>query len=596
MANKHYGRAWRVAAAVSASVLALQAAQAAERPAAAIAIVGATVFDATGAAPRKATVIIRDGRIAEVGPTVKVPRGARVIDAKGEALLPGFFDLHTHWTGGGVPATTPQIATAYVSAGVTTVNDFNAAPESFAPRRQWLSTLVAPHVNFAARVSTPGGHGADWADTATTKWVNTPEAARAAIQSLAPYKPDLIKAFTDGWRYGASPDNTSMDGWTLSALVEEAHKANLKVFTHTVTVERGAVAGRAGVDVITHSLQDRLLDDEALAAIKAGGTADTPTLAVYEPVKPGGPARDPADPKNRQSFRKFDYALANAKRLHDAGVSLGLGTDAGMPGAPHGQATLHEMELLVRAGLTPSQALVAGTAASAKLMNLQADRGTIEPGKRADLVLIKGEPWTNIADVRKTDRVLIDGKLVFGPGAPPMSANAATSMPAIPAKALIDDFERADGRSSLDTLRTDDPDGGMDRSVEISQVISRGSQGRALSIAARMAMKAKPSAGVIIPLTRGSIQPVDANAFKGVRFEARGDGVYALGVTTVSGRWSAPFEAGADWRVVEIPFSALKVARGADGWTGTNLTEVEFMGARKGGEKLWIEIDNVSFY
>lgn len=596
MANKHYGRAWRVAAAVSASVLALHAAQAAERPAVPIAIVGATIFDATGAAPHKATVVIRDGRIAEVGPNARVPRGAQVIDAKGEALLPGFFDLHTHWTGGGVPATTPQIATAYVSAGVTTVNDFNAAPESFAPRRQWLSTLVAPHVNFAARVSTPGGHGADWADTATTKWVNTPEAARAAIQSLAPYKPDLIKAFTDGWRYGASPDNTSMDGWTLSALVEEAHKANLKVFTHTVTVERGAVAGRAGVDVITHSLQDRLLDDEALAAIKAGGTADTPTLAVYEPVKPGEPARDPADPKNRQSFRKFDYALANAKRLHDAGVTLGLGTDAGMPGAPHGQASLHEMELLVRAGLTPSQALIAGTAASAGLMNLLADRGTIEPGKRADLVLIKGEPWTNIADVRKTDRVLIDGKLVFGPGAPPMSANAATSMPAIPAKALIDDFERADGRSSLDTLRTDDPDGGMDRTVEISQAITRPPQGRALSIAARMAIKARPSAGVIIPLTRGSIQPVDASAFKGVRFEARGDGAYALGVTTVSGRWSAPFEAGADWRVVEIPFSVLKAVRDKEGWTGTNLTEVEFMGARKGGEKLWMEIDNVSFY
>lgn len=596
MANTKRGWTWRAAAAVSASVLALHAAQAAERPGAPIAIVGASVFDATGAAPRKATVVIRDGRIAEVGPDVKVPRGAQVIDAKGEALLPGFFDLHTHWTGGGVPATTPQIATAYVSAGVTTVNDFNAAPESFAPRRQWLSTLVAPHVNFAARVSTPGGHGADWADTATTKWVNTPEAARAAIQSLAPYKPDLIKAFTDGWRYGASPDNTSMDGWTLSALVEEAHKANLKVFTHTVTVERGAVAGRAGVDVITHSLQDRLLDDEALAAIKAGGTADTPTLAVYEPVKPGEPARDPADPKNRQSFRKFDYALANAKRLHDAGVTLGLGTDAGMPGAPHGQASLHEMELLVRAGLTPSQALIAGTAASAKLMNLQADRGTIEPGKRADLVLIKGEPWTNIADVRKTDRVLIDGKLVFGPGAPPMSANAAASMPAIPAKALIDDFERADGRSSLDTLRTDDPDGGMDRTVEISQVISRGPQGRALSIAARMAMKAKPSAGVIIPLTRGSIQPVDASAFKGVRFEVRGEGAYALGVTTVSGRWSAPFEAGADWRVVEIPFSALTAVRGKDGWSAANLTEVEFMGGRKGGEKLWMEIDNVSFY
>jgi len=599
MDKRQAGRAGRMTITASALALALAVwggANAAPPVTKPLAIVGATVFDATGAPPRKATVVIENGRIVAVGPDVKVPRGAQVLDAKGQALLPGFFDLHTHWTGGGAPSTTPQIATAYVSAGVTTVNDFNAAPESFAPRRQWLSTLVAPHVNFAARVSTPGGHGADWADTATTKWVNTPEAARAAIQSLAPYKPDLIKAFTDGWRYGASPDNTSMDGWTLSALVEEAHKQGLKVFTHTVTVERGAVAGKAGVDVITHSLQDRPLDDEALAAIKAGGTADTPTLAVYEPVKPGEPARDPADPKNRQSFRKFDIALANAKRLHDAGVTLGLGTDAGMPGTPHGAATLHEMELLVRAGLTPAEALIAGTADSAKLMNLAADRGTIAPGQRADIVLIKGEPWKTIADVRNTDRVLIDGKLVFGPGAPPLSANQATAMPSVPAKALIDDFERPDRRSSLDTLRTDDPDGGMDRTVEISQVIARGTEGRALSIAARMAIKAKPSAGVIIPLSRGSIQPVDASAFKGVRFEARGDGAYALGVTTTSGRWSAPFSAGTAWRTVEIPFSALKAARGKGDWTAKDLTEVELMGGRAAGETLWLEVDNVSFY
>ncbi|ADG10932.1 amidohydrolase [Caulobacter segnis] len=602
MGETKHGWTGSMTAAASALALAagaglLVSAAHAEAPASRpVAIVGAIVFDATGAPPRPATVVIESGRITAVGLKVKIPRGAQVIDAKGQALLPGFFDLHTHWTGGGVPATTPQIASAYVAAGVTTVNDFNAAPESFAPRRQWLSTLVAPHVNFAARVSTPGGHGADWADTATTKWVNTPEAARAAIQALAPYKPDLIKAFTDGWRYGASPDNTSMDGWTLSALVDEAHKQNLKVFTHTVTVERGAVAGKAGVDVITHSLQDRPLDDEALAAIKAGGTADTPTLAVYEPVKPGEPARDPADPKNRQSFRKFDIALANAKRLHGAGVTLGLGTDAGMPGTPHGVSTLHEMELLVRAGLTPSQALIAATADSAKLMNLAADRGTIAPGQRADLVLIKGAPWTSIADVRNTDRVLIDGKLVYGPGAPPMSANQATSPPAIAAKALIDDFERSDRRSSLDTLRTDDPDGGMDRTVEISQTIARGTQGRALSLSARMAIKAKPSAGVIIPLSRGSITPVDASAFKGVRFEARGDGAYALGVTTTSGRWSAPFSAGADWRVVEIPFTALKALRGKGEWTAKDLTEVELMGGRSAGETLWLEIDNVSFY
>lgn len=564
-------------------------------PSEVVAIVGATVFDGTGAAPHPANVVIRDGRIAEVGPQVKAPRGARVIDARGEALLPGFYDLHTHWTPGGMPATTPQIATAYVSSGVTTVNDFNAAPESWAPRRAWLATLVTPHVNFAARVSTPGGHGADWADTATTKWVNTPEAARAAIDGLIPYKPDLIKAFTDGWRYGVAPDNTSMDEGTLAALVDEAHKNNLKVFTHTVTVDRGEVAARAGVDIITHSLQDRPLTNEEVGLIKTKGTGDTPTLAVYEPTK-SGQSRDPDDPKSVQSFRKFDYALGNAKKLHDAGVLVALGTDAGMPGTPHGVSTLHEMELLVRAGLTPTEALMAGTALSAKAINQLDDRGTIEKGKRADLVLIKGEPWKTISDVRKTDRVFIDGKLVFGPGSPGLAANAATRMPSVVAKgALIDDFERADGRTSLDTLRTDDPDGGLDRTVEISQVIGRG-EGHALSIAAKMAMKAKPSAGVIIPLSRGSIQPVDARAFKGVRFEVRGDGDYALGVSTAGGHWAAPFSAGMDWKTVEIPFTALKAIRGKDGWTGDDLTEVEFMGSRKGGQKLWLEVDNVSFF
>src|SRR5436305_406671 len=165
-----------------------------------LAIVGATVFDGTGAAPRVATVVIRDGRIVEVTPDGKAPRGAKVIDARGKALIPGLFDLHTHWTPAGEPNTTPQIATAYVKSGVTTVNDFHEQPESYAPRREWLKSLVTPHVNFAARISTPGGHGADWGDQATTIWINTPNAARAAVEKLKPYQPDLIKAFTDGWR------------------------------------------------------------------------------------------------------------------------------------------------------------------------------------------------------------------------------------------------------------------------------------------------------------------------------------------------------------------------------------------------------------
>ncbi|MEI9849893.1 MAG: hypothetical protein WDN24_02330 [Sphingomonas sp.] len=150
---------------------------------------GALVFDGTGAPAREATVIVRGERIEAVGPALAIPEGASVIDGRGKALLPGFFDLHTHWTPGGQPATVPQIATAYVRSGVTTVNDFHQQPESFAPRRAWLAGLVAPHVSFVARIGTPGGHGADWGDQATTIWINTPEAARAAVERLKPYRP-----------------------------------------------------------------------------------------------------------------------------------------------------------------------------------------------------------------------------------------------------------------------------------------------------------------------------------------------------------------------------------------------------------------------
>jgi len=179
------------------------------------------------------------------------------------------------------------------------------------------------------------------------------------------------------------------------------------------------VAGKARVDIIAHSLQDRPLDPATIAAMKAGGTNIAPTLAVYEPVKPGQTASESEGGRPEQAFRKFEYALANAKALFDAGVAVGLGTDAGMPGTKHGFSTLHEMELLVRAGLTPSQALAAGTSVSARLMAQDNDRGTIAVGKRADLVLIKGAPWKDIADVHKTDRVFIDGKLVFGPAPRP---------------------------------------------------------------------------------------------------------------------------------------------------------------------------------
>ncbi|HEY0262902.1 MAG TPA: amidohydrolase family protein [Granulicella sp.] len=569
-----------------------------------VAIVDATVFDGTGAAPSVRTVLISNGRISAVGPHLEVPSGYTKIDASGEALLPGFFDLHTHWTGSGVPPTTPRIANEDLAAGVTTSNDFNSSPEAFEARRRWISTLIAPHVNFCGRLSTPGGHGADWADTATTKWVTTPAGARAGIDAILPYKPDCFgEVMIDGWRYGTSPDDTSMNADAIAALVDEAHKSHLPVLTHTVTVTKGKEAGEGHVDVIAHALQDREIDDATIAAIKQGGSVLAPTLAVYEPTKPGHHSSvSPSDPRYQQSMRKWDIALYNTKRLYDAGVPIALGTDAGMPGTPHGKATLREMELLVQAGLPPSAALIAGTANSAKAMGELSDRGTIEVGKRADLVLIKGKPWERIDEVEKTDRVFLDGRLVFGPGAPPPNPDVPPS--AVKVASLIDDFERVDGRTNLDTLVVTNPDGGLDRSTEIVERVPRETKGFALLMTGNLAVKDKPFVSVVLPLTKGSIVPVDLRLYHGVRFELRGDGEYELRLNGLNGAWSAPVAGAGEWKTVQVPFSSLHPLAHGQGqeaakdtsWKGDDLTEVEIVAQRPGGAKTWLEIDNVILY
>ena len=576
---------------------ALQA-QSNDRP---VAITDAVIFDATGRAPYSGTVIIRNGRIAEVGPNARVPSNATIIRAKGKALLPGIFDVHTHWSPTGTPGNIPQIANRYVANGVTTVNDFHQQPESFAPRRAWLARLVTPHVNFVARMSTPGGHGADWGDTNTTKWVASADSARREVDALQPYGPDFIKVFADGWRYGTQPEETSMNFETLHALVDEAHKYHERVLTHTVTVERGKIAARAGVDVIAHSLQDRVIDAEGISLIKAAGTFYAPTLAIYEPPKAGQPAPANSDDSAvRQRLRKWEFAKTNLKALFDAGVPIVLGTDSGIGDAPHGDSTLREIELLVDAGLSPTAALLAGTSNSALALGLLSDRGTIESGKRADIVLIDGTPWKNISDVRKVDRVFIDGKLVFGPGSTPPAENQMTAMAPVPATPLIDDFERSDGRSSLDTLRLSDMDEGVERSVVVMNLVPRIQGGHALAVAARMSLKDKPEAGVIIPLRRGSVQPVDARKFQGIKLELRGKGRYQIVVNTLSGAWKTEIDVADDWSEFVVPFSSLtKDVRRSEGraaWRGNDLLQVGVIVRRDAASSTFSEIDNVRFY
>lgn len=556
----------------------------------------AVIFEATDKAPYKGSVLVRDGRIVEAGPTVKVPKAARVIDAKGQAVVPGLFDVHTHWSASGKPGAYPLIASAYIQSGFTTVNDFNEAPEAFEPLRAWLKTLIAPHVNMVARLSTTNGHGADWADTDTTKWVDTPEVARAEVKALLPYKPDYLKAFADGWRYGQSPDNTSMNRATLSALVDEAHQNGLRVLTHTVTVERGRDAAAARVDVIAHSLQDEQVDAMAVAQIKAAGTSYAPTLAIYEP-EPLVTEADRADPAKQLRVRKYGYATHNVKTLYDAGVPIVLGTDAGIGGAVHGEASLHELELLAEAGLSPEAVLRAATINSARALGVGDDRGSIEPGKRADLVIVSGQPWVNVSDMRKVQSVILDGQLVFEKGKPFPAANQATALPSINAVALIDDFERKDGRTSLNTLRTTVMESGMARSLVVPALVPGNGAGQAVLVSADLSAKAQAEAGLVVPLSRGAIQPTDARAFTGFAFDLRGADEYLVSVRTLTGRYQTRVRGGESWTRISTPFSVFKriAGSGPDVLSGDGLLQVEISAKKSGGGRLSFEVDNLSF-
>lgn len=564
----------------------------------------ARIFDATGRAPYHADVLVREGRIAAIGQRLAAPAGARVLALRGQALLPGLFDLHSHWTPNGTPASLPQIANRYLAAGVTTVTDYHQAPEAYALRRKWLDDLAAPAVLFAARMSTPLGHGADWADQNTTRWVNSPAAARAAVQAVAAYRPDFIKAFTDGWRYGNAPDNTSMDEQTLEALVDEAHQLGLPVVSHTVTVARGKQAARAGIDLIAHSILDRPVDAELIGLMREHGTAYAPTLAVYLPerVDGSGPQTMPAAVL-QQRRRNFAQAVANLRTLHEAGIAVVVGTDAGMSGTPHGAATLREFELLVEAGLSPAEALRAGTANAARVLRLD-DRGTIEVGKRADLLLLDGVPWQRISDLARVERVFVAGRQVHGKGSRLPPGNRAEALPARRAERLVDDFERADGRSTIDTLVLDEADGGNERSQQISQRRARSEGGHALLVQARLSHKPWAYAASILPLSQGSVVPVDARGFSGIRFDVRGAApdfrleVRALG----DRRFRAPAVLGAQWRTLEIPFTDLQgqPPYRADGpvaqWRGDDLLQLVFVVAGEPGDAVWFELDNVGFY
>jgi len=590
-----------------------------------IAIKDARIVDGTGAPARTATVIIRDDRIVAVSDRAEIPADARVLEASGQTLLPGLFDLHTHLNASGTSSVDDlgKNLKAYLACGVTSVNDYSVYGEMLTPLREMMrvGVLKEPKVNFAIRFGTPEGHGTEfgWGDY-FTQMVSTPAEANAAMQRILPYKPDVIKAFTDGWRYGRAGDLTSMNLETLSAIVEDAHKAGIKVFSHTVTLNGAKIAARAGVDVLAHGVGDAPVDDELIALLKKSGTGYVSTLATYEPqtghavsprllqlLRPEDRAyvqkaaqRQGAPSTDSPVMRRWSFLKENVRRLSAAGIPIGVGTDAGVAGTYHGWAALHEMELLVESGLTPLQAITAGTGTSARLVGEDSERGTISAGKIADLVLIKGSPDQQIKDIEQTAAIFLGGKpLDPSKLESEIQAPGFTPLPVNPVAKLVDDAERSDGRTNLDTLPVNVTDPGTDHSRMLFARTPR-SKGHARTVLARMGPKPKPFVSFVLPLTRGGVELADVSSYRGISFAVRGEGAYRLLLNSYgidrADWYAAPFTGTAKWRTVRIPFTAFQSKSAGTAFPARSVRALHFELTAGAGEDSWLEIDDVKFY
>ena len=374
---------------------------------------GAKLIDGTGRAPvNESVIVVRDGAIVRAGPRSEtpIPSGAKVLNVAGTTIAPGLWDMHAH-------AAQIEWLDAYLGAGVTTIRDMGgeqpyltAVRDSIASRRG-----LGPQVLLAGLVDGDAA-GAFGAVVAAT-----PDQGRAIVDRYHAAGFQQMKLYTL-----LQPD-------VVSAITARAHELGMTVTGHIPTALGLGRALEAGMDHVAHmplngdpaTPQNRAL----IAEMAKRKTVIDPTLpwnellnhapeTAIESFEPGILHAPPALKMNYQSVTNaVDAATAKSrlraqetmvKALFDAGVPIVAGTDGGLPG----YSLLRSLELYVEAGLTPMQAIESATRVAAASMGMSKTVGTIEPGKRADLIVINADPLADISNIRKLKWVVVDGRVL----------------------------------------------------------------------------------------------------------------------------------------------------------------------------------------
>lgn len=407
-----------------------------------------TLLDVPGKAAKKnVTLVVKNGAVESVLPGLdakaSIPAGAtsEELNLADQYVLPGLIDCHVHLAMEFTPdarmrqVQETDVDSAFRSvnfakktllAGFTTVRDLGAGGEVVIKLREAINRgdVIGPRIIAAGKaISVTGGHadptnglrsdvfGLAGVDEGVADGADE---CRKAVRNQIKLGADCIKLTATGGVLSASSAGLARHFFDdeLKAIIDTSHSMGRKAAAHAHGVDGINAALRAGVDSIEHGTY---LDDESVKLFKEHGAYLVPTLLAGETVSsnakiPGYYLKVVADkasivgPRMLEMFRK----------AHEGGVKIAFGTDTGV--SPHGE-NAREFALMVKGGMTPEEAIVAATVTASELCGVSKLVGTLEPGKRADLVSVKGDPLTDISLLEHVIAIVKDGSVVRGAAA-----------------------------------------------------------------------------------------------------------------------------------------------------------------------------------
>lgn len=565
---------------------------------------GGSVFDATTEQSRPLGQLWIAGEtiLAEHPAGTSIPDGTAVIDASGMTVLPGLFDLHVHLMSTASFYTAPvridssRNMAAFLASGVTSVLDLFSMPDwVFAEREKSKDPdYLGPRIYAAGPILTaPGGHGTQMGVPTST--MSNREEAIAAVRALAPKRPDVVKIAFDDLAFSGNR-LAKLKPEAAAGVVEEAHRRGLRVFAHVTNVDDAVAMVGVGVDAFAHfpAFPGKTPDSELVAMMRERGVGVVPSINLFENITlipSKGPVYDAENfdkkvawevlevledeaTRNRQSMMRWRGATAENRRgwrarlaaMRAGGIVVGAGTDSGNPQAFAGVGIVDELDWYVQAGFTPAQAIRSATADAAKLLGVDAEVGTLTAGKRADVLLVEGDPTRDIRDLYKTRRVIRLGRdLDLAELHRAVNPESSKPRTVVLESSTLDRFDRADLVAA--TGQTWQPQNDVFMGGE-SKVALAVTENRTLRLDLELTGNPRFGAymaGAALNLTERPADRVDLSSYEGVRLRARWLSGAArpilLRLPTAAVRdfdFHQKFLAlTGEWKTYEVPFSSL---------------------------------------